>query len=358
MRTIPVGNLVVGDGQPCFVIAEIGLNHNGDTELASRLIDVAVEAGANAVKFQKRTVDTLAIASVLDAPDARFPAFGGTYRQIREHLEFDEAEYTSLARYCAERGILFFATPFDEQAADFLERLDPPAYKVASHSVTNLPFLQHVAEFGRPVIMSSGMCTLDELDEAVAIFQGRRTPIALMHCVSAYPTPPEQSNLRMMDTLRERYMVPVGYSGHEIGDLPTLAAVARGAALVERHVTADRTLVGFDHKLSLEPGELRRMIGAIRLIEQTIGAGDKAVSETEMVTRRKYHVSIVAAGDIPAGSVITERMLTLKNPGTGLPARRMGEIVGRRAKTPIAADTLLDWEMLEPPADGASVSAS
>lgn len=347
MSTISVQDRVVGDGHPCFVIAEVGLNHNGDPRLAQRIIDAAIAAGADAVKFQKRTVDTLAIASVLDAPDDRFPAFGLTYRQIREHLEFDTAEYSAIKQYCDDRGILFVATPFDIEAADFLERLAVPAYKVASHSVTNLPFLEHVAAYGKPVIMSSGMCTSNELDEAVNIFVRRRTPIALMHCVSAYPTPPEHSNLRMIDTLRDRYGVPTGYSGHEIGYLPTLAAVARGATLVERHTTTDCTLVGFDHRLSLEPEELRRMVDAIRVIEKTLGTADKTVSDSEMVTRRKYHVSIVAAADISAGTVITERVLTLKNPGTGLQASRMREVIGRRARTFIGADTLIEFEMLE-----------
>jgi sialic acid synthase SpsE len=347
MSDLQIHGRDIGPGHRCFLIAEVGLNHNGDVQLAKTIVEAAVAAGADAVKFQKRTVDTLAIGSVLDADDARFPAFGTTYRRIREHLEFDWDQYVEIKRYCDALGVLFFATPFDIDAADFLERLDVPAFKIASHSVTNLPFLRHVARFGKPIIMSSGMCTLEEFDDAVAAVREGGAPLALMHCVSSYPQPPEQSNLRMMDVLRARYGAPVGYSGHEIGYLPTLAAVARGADIVERHVTTDRALVGFDHKLSLEPDELTRMIADIRTVEQTLGTGEKAVSDVELVTRRKYHVSIVSARDIPAGAVIAEDMLTLKNPGTGLPARRLGEVVGRRAKTFIAHDTLLALEMLE-----------
>ena len=340
----------VGSGEPCFVIAEAGLNHNGDLEMAKRLVDISAAAGADAVKFQKRTVDILATREVLDAPDDRFPEFGSTYREIREHLEFDRAEYQEIERHCRDRGIIFLCTAFDIPAADFLEDL-VPAYKVASHGLTNLPLLEHLAGIGKPVIVSTGMCMEQEIDDAVAPFVRQQTPLALMHCVSSYPQPVEDSNLAMLDRLRQRYQVPVGYSGHEIGTLPTLAAVARGAELVERHVTLDRTLPGFDHKLSLEPQELTAMVRDIRLVESAIGTGAKGVSEREMITRRKYHVSVVAAREIPAGTVITGDMLALKNPGTGLPARELPELIGRTTKRSIPADTLLDWEMLSPDAE-------
>jgi len=346
--TFEIQGRPIGAGQPCFVTAEAGLNHNGNLQMAKRLIDVAVICGADAVKFQKRTVAKLAIQSVLDAPDDRFPEFGSTYREIREHLEFGWDEYVELKRYCDERQIIFLCTAFDIDAADFLKRLGISAYKVASHNLTNLPLLDHLAAIGKPVIMSTGMCTLDEIDEAVGIFKRRNTPLGLMHCVSVYPQPVEESNLAMIKVLRERYGIPVGYSGHEIGYLPTLASVALGAAIVERHITLDRNLVGFDHKLSLEPDELFHMVRDIRAIEKTIGTAEKAVSETEMITRRKYHVSIVAMTDIQPGQTITESMLTLKNPGTGLPARRINEIVGMKARVPIPANTLLGSDMLDP----------
>ena len=338
----------IGAGHPCFVIAEAGLNHNGELEMAKRLIDAAVICGADAVKFQKRTVDALAIQPVLDAPDDRFPEFGSTYRQIREHLEFGWDEYVELLRYCNERQVIFLCTAFDVESVGFLERLGVSAYKVASHSVTNLLLLASLAAIGKPVIMSTGMCTLDEIDEAVGIFQRHGTPFALLHCVSSYPQPAEESNLTMIAVLREQYGVPVGYSGHEIGYLPTLASVALGAAIVERHITLDRNLVGFDHKLSLQPDELLSMVRDIRTVEKAMGTGEKAVSEMEMITRRKYHVSIVAVRDIRPGQTITDSMLTLKNPGTGFPARLLNEVIGKRAKVFIPADTLLDSEMLEP----------
>ena len=219
------------------MIAEAGLNHNGDLQMAKRLVDAAVISGANAVKFQKRTVAKLAVQSVLDAPDDRFPQFGSTYREIREHIEFSRDEYVELVRYCEERKITFLCTPLDVDAANFLEHLGVCAYKVASHSMTNLPMLDHLAAIGKPVIMSTGMCTLDEIDEAVGIFQQRNTPLALMHCVSSYPQEVEESNLLMISVLRDRYGVPVGYSGHEMGYLPTLATIALRAAMVERQAS-------------------------------------------------------------------------------------------------------------------------
>ena len=341
-----IGKRAIGDAQPCFVIAEAGLNHNGELDLALALIDAAADAGADAVKFQKRTVDVLAVGEVLDAEDARFPSFGRTYREVREHLEFDHDEFAKLIAHSERRAIPFFCTPFDIPAIGFLEAFPLPAYKVASHSVTNLPMLDSLAGRGKPVVMSSGMCTLDELDRAVDVFRRSGTPLALMHCVSAYPTPLDQCNLRMLDVLRDRYHIPVGYSGHELGFVPTVAAVARGAALVERHLTMDRKLEGFDHKLSLEPAEFRAMIAEIRAVEQTLGTGEKFVSEVESTTRLKYHVSIVTATDIAAGAVIERRMLTLKNPGTGLPASDIESVVGRRASVFIPSDTLLSREML------------
>jgi len=345
-KTLTISGRTIGPGLPCFVIAEAGLNHNGDLSMARRLIDAAVDAGADAVKFQKRTVDILAIEAVLDTPDGRFPSFGRTYREIREHLEFDAAKYGELVAHARGRGIPFLCTPFDIPAVDFLEPLDLPAYKVASHSLTNLPMLAHLATRARPAVMSTGMCELSEIDAAVDVFVRAGTPLGLMHCVSAYPQPVDQSNLRMVDVLRERYGVPVGYSGHELGTLPTLAAVARGAALVERHLTLDRTLEGFDHRLSLTPDEFAAMVREIRDVERTLGSGMKAVSETEVITRRKYHVSIVSAREIQSGEVITMAMLTLKNPGTGMPASALEAVVGRPAAVRIQADSLIAPEML------------
>lgn len=335
------------ENDDCYVIAEAGLNHNGSIELAKKLIEVAAIAGANAVKFQKRTVEKLAVKATLDAQDDRFPEFGKTYREIREHLEFSLDQYRELKEHAEDRGLDFFVTAFDTDAVDFLEQLGVDRYKLASHSLTNLPLLEYLAKLRKPVILSTGMAELDEIDRAVEVFRKYDAPFALMHCVSAYPTPLDQCNLAMMPVLKRRYDVPVGYSGHELGYLPTIVAVASGAQLIERHFTLDKQMVGFDHKMSLSPDELVAMVRDIRSVRKIIGTGSKQVSETEWVTRRKYHVSMASAVAIRAGTVLSNDMITWRNPGTGIPTKLAHTVLGKRAKKDIPADELLSGDMFE-----------
>lgn len=331
----------------CYVIAEAGLNHNGSVEIAKALIDVAAIAGADAVKFQKRTVEKLAVKSVLDAQDDRFPEFGKTYREIRQHLEFSMDEYRELKAYTQAKGLDFMVTAFDTEAVDFLEELGVEAYKLASHSATNLELLDYLARLRKPTVLSTGMAELEELDRAVEIFRRHDAPLVLLHCVSAYPTPLAECNLAMIDVLKKRYRLPVGYSGHELGYLPTVVAVAMGAQMVERHFTLNKTMVGFDHKMSLEPDELIAMVRDIRNVRKTRGTGEKRVSETEWITRRKYHVSMASAVAIPAGTTLTEAMVSYRNPGTGIPAKLAHTVLGKRAARDISADELLSVEMFE-----------
>lgn len=331
----------------CYVIAEAGLNHNGSLEIAKRLIDVAAAAGVDAVKFQKRTVDKLAVKSTLDAPDERFPEFGKTYREIREHLEFTLDQYRELKSDAESKGLDFLVTAFDTEAVDFLEELAIVRYKLASHSVTNLDLLEYLARLRRPTILSTGMAELDEIDQAVEIFRRHDAPLSLMHCVSAYPTPLADCNLATMGFLRARYGLSVGYSGHELGYFPTVIAVAMGAQIVERHITLDKTMIGFDHKMSLTPDELVAMVRDIRNVQMIRGTGDKQISDTEWMTRRKYHVSMASAAAIPAGMVLSETMIAWRNPGTGIPAKMSHTVLGKRAKQEIPADILLSADMFE-----------
>jgi sialic acid synthase SpsE len=335
---------LIGD---CYVIAEAGLNHNGSIEIAKSLIDVAVIAGADAVKFQKRTVEKLAIKEALDAGDNRFPEFGKTYREIREHHEFNIDQYRELKCYAENKKIDFFVTAFDPDAVDFLEELGVDAYKLASHSATNLELLEYLAGVKKPTILSTGMADLDELDTAVEIFNKHSAPLILLHCVSSYPTPYNECNLAMIDVLKKRYNLPTGYSGHEIGYLPTISAVAMGAQLIERHYTLDKTMTGFDHKMSLEPDELIAMVRDIRNIKLIRGTGEKGVSETEWMTRKKYHVSMASAGEIKAGTILTESLVTYRNPGTGIPAKLANTIIGKIAVNDISGDVLLTQDMFE-----------
>ncbi|MBF0624814.1 MAG: N-acetylneuraminate synthase family protein [Magnetococcales bacterium] len=330
----------------CTVIAEAGLNHNGSLEIAKQLVDVAAEAGVDVVKFQKRQVDVLAVESLLDAPDARFPGLGRTYREIRETLEFSKEEYLEIRDHCRARGVDFMCTAFDVESVEFLEEIGLETYKLASHSLTNLPLLTHLAGKKKPVYLSTGMCLLEEIDQAVEVLRQGVEKLVLLHCVSAYPQPAEVSNLRMIDVLRNRYGLPVGYSGHEIGFLPTLAAVARGAVAVERHFTLDKAMEGFDHKISLDPSELKAMVRDIRTIETTLGTGEKQISAIEWITRHKYHVSMVSRQSIPQGTLITPEMVTYKNPGTGILPKDAQRIIGKVAARDIARDVLLELGMI------------
>lgn len=331
----------------CYVIAEAGLNHNGSIDTAKQLIDVAANAGVDAVKFQKRTVDILATKETLDAQDGRFPEFGSTYREIREYLEFDFDQYVELKQYTESTGLDFIVTAFDEEAVDFLLEVGVEVFKLASHSLTNFDLLEYLAKHKKEVILSTGMAELDEIDRAVGIFKFYNCPLSLMHCVSAYPTPLDECNMLMMENLKLRYNLPTGYSGHELGFFPSVVAVSMGAQLIERHYTLDKSMTGFDHKISLEPRELERMVEDIRLIDKIQGTGEKRVSDTEWVTRKKYHVSAVSLSQIDAGEILSEGQITFRNPGTGIPRKDMHLIMGKRAKVDIPADVLLDVQMFE-----------
>ena len=344
---IKIGDRYVGGDNPCFIIAEIGLNHNGSMDIAKKLIDEACNAGADCVKFQKRDINNLAIKGVLDAEDNRFPEFGKTYRKIREHLEFSIEQYREIKDYCDKKGIAFLCTAFDIVSADLLETVDLESYKIASHSLTNLPLIKHVAKKGKPMFVSTGMSTLDEIDETVNLIKKYDCPFILFHCVSSYPQSPEESNLRLMKILEERYKVPIGYSGHEIGIHISLAAIALGAKAIERHFTLDRNMVGFDHKLSLEPEEMEELVKKGREIEKALGSGKKEVLEKEWITRRKYHSSIVTKMNIPKGTIITEDMLTSKNPGTGLETKYIPQVVGKKAAVDLKEDVLITFDMIE-----------
>lgn len=330
-----------------YVVAEIGLNHNGDTEQAKQLIGVAADAGVDAVKFQKRDVDSLAIKSVLDNPDPRFPSFGATYREIRERHEFSAEEFLLLRNEAVSKGLTFFVTPFDIPSLQFLDLLEVDRYKVASHSVTNLPLLESIAKNGKPVLLSSGMCTLEELDRAVKIFQERGIDLALLHCVSSYPTLPEDTRLDLIQFYKNRYSIPVGYSGHEEGFSPTLYSVAAGAQLVERHITLDNSLEGFDHRLSVDPGDLHALVSEIRKIQSMFPGGPKLVTDKERLTRDKYQVSMVSLGRINKGDRLTPSSFTFKNPGTGIPPGEASQLLGRRARFDIDGDTILSKDQFE-----------
>ena len=278
MTTVTVGNKQLGPGKPCYVIAEIGINHNGDVDLAKRLISVAVAAGCDAVKFQKRTVEIVYTEKELATP--RPNPFGETKGVLKRGLEFDEEDYEEIASFCKQVKIPWLVSPWDEPSVDFMERFDLPVYKIASASLTDDNLLRHVRKTGKPVIASTGMSTNAEIDHAVDVL-GKKDLI-LMHTTSTYPAKYEELNLRAIPTMIERYGVPVGYSGHETGIPTSVAAAVLGACCVERHITMDRAMWGSDQAASLEPNGISRLVRDIRLVEQSMGDGIKRVYDDEI----------------------------------------------------------------------------
>lgn len=283
-EAVDIGGRLVGAGNPTYVIAEIGINHNGDPELARKLIDAAVLADCDAVKFQKRTPELCVPLEQRDIP-RETPWGVMSYLEYRRRVEFGEDEYRRLDEYCRERHITWFASPWDEPSVEFLEAFDLPCYKVASASLTDQLLLERLAATKRPIILSTGMSTMDEIERAVAIVAG--SPLLIAHSTSTYPCPPHELNLYMIKTLGERFDVPVGYSGHEVGLQTTLAAMALGACFVERHITLDRAMWGTDQAASIEPWGFMRLVRDIRTIESAIGDGVKVVYESELPVRAK-----------------------------------------------------------------------
>ncbi|WP_219463554.1 N-acetylneuraminate synthase family protein [Nonomuraea rhizosphaerae] len=271
---VAIGDVLVGDGEPVYMIGEIGINHNGDLDLARRLVDVAADAGCQAVKFQKRT-PAICVPEEQKGQIRQTPWGEMTYLEYKERTEFGRDEYRQIAKYCDERGLHWFASPWDVPSVEFLEEMDVLAHKVASASVADHELLRALAATGKPLVLSTGMSTLSEIDEAVEILGTEK--LIMMHATSTYPLPPEEANLRTITTLKERYGVPVGYSGHERGLQISLAAVTLGAVCVERHITLDRTMWGSDHAASLEPSGLEHLVRDVRIIEQALGDGVKRV---------------------------------------------------------------------------------
>jgi N-acetylneuraminate synthase len=283
MKAVKIGNKWVGPGYPTYVVGEIGINHNGDLDVARRLIDSAAAAGCDAVKFQKRTVDVVYTADELAKP--RENPFGPTNGDLKRGLEFGKDQYQAINDACAERGLHWFASCWDEASVDFMEQFNPPAYKIASASLTDDNLLRHHRKTGRPIIVSTGMSTIEQVDHAVTVLGADN--LVLLHTTSTYPANHLDLNLRVIPTLRERFGVPVGYSGHEAGLVASAAAVALGAVMVERHITLDRKMWGSDQSASIEPEELKSLVQHIRAIESAMGDGVKRLIDAEVPIMKK-----------------------------------------------------------------------
>lgn len=349
MSEIDLGSRKIGAGHPVFVIAEAGVNHNGELTLAKELVDAARESGADAVKFQTWITSELVVP---DAPMAEYQrdntgASQSQYEML-EQLELSQPAFRELQDYASRREILFFSTPDEPSSADFLDALGVPLFKLGSGEVTNLAFLSHVAGKGKPVILSTGMSTLGEVEAAVDTIEatGNRR-LALLHCVSDYPADPADCNLRAIDTLRAAFGCPTGFSDHTLGCEVSLAAVARGACVIERHLTLDKAMAGPDHRASLDPKELARLIRSIRTVESALGTARKGPAASELATRRVVQKSIVATRDLAAGTTLTTADLALRRTSGGLPPGEMSQLLGRRLSTAVRADRPLRWEDLQ-----------
>lgn len=343
-----VGGYTIGPNQPCFIIAEAGVNHNGDVELAKRLVDVAAEAGADAVKFQTFCADRLVS---ITAPKAEYQLqttdTAESQLDMLRRLELSPTTHRELDTYCEECGVLFLSTPFDEGGVDLLDELGVPAFKIGSGEVTNWPFLEYVARKGKPIILSTGMSYLSEVDEAVRVIRGAGcNQLTLLHCISNYPAAPADANLRAMQTMAAAFDVSVGYSDHTPGVEIALAAVALGACVIEKHLTLDRNLPGPDHRASLEPRELRALVAGVRAVEQALGSGVKRPVPAEMGNREVGRRSLVATQAIAAGTVITREMLIAKRPATGVQPIHIDLVVGRTAMASIPAGQVITFDLL------------
>jgi N,N'-diacetyllegionaminate synthase len=329
-----------------LIIAEAGVNHNGDMALARQLIGVAAEAGADMVKFQTFNADRLVTSSAKKADyQMRTTDSAESQHEMLRRLELSREMHEELIAHCNKCGIQFFSTGFDLQSIDLLADLGLNCFKIPSGEITNLPYLRHVGHYGKPVILSTGMATMDEIGAALNILLRAGTPkerITVLHCTTEYPTPMNEVNLRAMLTIRDAFGVAVGYSDHTNGIEVAVAAVALGAAVIEKHFTLDRNLPGPDHKASLEPDELKAMVAAIRNVEQALGDGIKRPGASEAKNMAIARKSLVAACFIRAGEVFSASNIAVKRPGTGISPMRWDEVLGCRAPRDFAAEELIE----------------
>jgi N,N'-diacetyllegionaminate synthase len=351
IKPVKVGDYLIGSGYPCFIIAEAGVNHNGRMDLAYRLVDIAVQAGANAIKFQCFVTEELVTPETQKA-DYQIKTTSDVKSQfdMLKALELPAEGQEKLKEYCTEKQILYLCTPYETTSVDMLEKMDISAYKIASTDITNIPFLRYIAGKGRPVILSTGMSTLAEVEEAVTTLNsaGLGGKIILLHCTSEYPAPIQEVNLRAILTMQQAFSCLVGFSDHTAGLGASPWAVALGACVIEKHFTLDRDLPGPDHRASLTPDELSELVHTVRQVELSIGDGVKQPMPSELKNKPLMQKSLVARCHIRAGERITPDRLTCKRPGFGLSPSWFDRIIGKRVVSDISQDEIItlaciDW---------------
>lgn len=343
-----IGSRLIGRSQPCFIIAEAGVNHNGDPQLARELVLTAARAGADAVKFQTFQTEEVVTA---DAPKAEYQKqttdAGESQQEMIRKIELPREVYPELRAIAGEKGLVFLSTPFDVGSVDFLADLGVPAFKIPSGELTHPALLTRIASKGKPLIISTGMSTIEEVANAVRLLQANGAhEFCLLQCTSNYPANPADANLRAMITMEETFGVPIGLSDHTEGIEVALAAVALGAAVIEKHLTLDRAMAGPDHTASMELAEFQALVRGIRKVESALGTGEKKPAAAEQNVAQVARRSLVAARDVASGTVLTEHDIACKRPGTGIAPTFVGQVLGRRAVRAISAGTLLAWEDL------------
>jgi N-acetylneuraminate synthase/sialic acid synthase len=349
-RTLKIGTHEVGDHTPCYVIAEIGHNHQGSVEKARELFREAKLAGAHAVKLQKRDNRGLYTRAAYNKPYDNENSFGATYGEHREFLEFGRKEYRDLQRYAREIGIDFFATAFDIASADLLGELDVPAFKIASGDVKSTPLLKHVARFGKPIIISTGGAVIDDVQRAYDTVMALNPQLGILQCTAGYPAAFEELDLRVVEQYRERFPdAVIGFSGHDNGIAMPVAAYVLGARIVEKHFTLNRAMKGTDHAFSLEPVGLRKLVRDLERTHKALGDGVKKVYDSEKAPIIKMGKSLVVARDLPAGHVLTADDIVMKSPGGGIPPYEVDTVIGRVTLAPLYEDDFLSFEMLSNP---------
>jgi N-acetylneuraminate synthase/sialic acid synthase len=352
-RRLTIDGVEIHDGTDCYVIAEIGHNHQGSVEQAKAMVTVAKDCGANAVKLQKRANRALYTREFFEQPYDNEFSFGSTYGEHREALEFGHDEYVEIQRYARELGITLFATPFDFESADFLAELGVPAFKMASADLVNTPLLRHVAAFGKPMLLSTGGATLEDVDRAVETVRPLNEQLCILQCTAAYPCETEDLNLGVITTLRERYPeFVIGLSDHQNGISMALVAYMLGARVIEKHFTLNHAWKGTDHAFSLMPEGLRKLVRDLRRVPVALGDGVKRPLPVEEKPLEKMGKKLVAARDLELGHLLTADDIAIKSPADGgLPPYELDRLVGRRLRRPIASEDFLTFDDVEPAAE-------
>lgn len=337
---VRIGARAIGDGEPCFIIAEAGINHNGDIEKANTLVDAAARAGADAIKFQTHLTEKEMLPDAVTADYV-----GESLFSLLKRLELSRKHHQELKKRAEKQGILFLSTPFSREAADLLEELGVLAYKTGSGEMTNLPLLEHIARKGKPMIISTGMSTLKEIENTVDFLKPINSQLILLHCTSTYPTKYEDVNLKVIGKLKRKFGLPVGLSDHSSGIYTALGAVALGASVVEKHFTIDRNWPGPDQKSSINPAELTELVQGVRAIEQALGDRKRVLSE-EKAVQKMARESVISLINIPRGAILRSNMVWVKRPGTGIPAKDLKLVIGKKTKRDIPANSLILWKDL------------